>query len=574
MLLRRLVDYSNRLDSVPTLYSEVTVRYIVEIDGSGNLLSPHPIDTADPNSIAMRGSRRLMPQIQRSKGIKPIIFASNAEYTFGLARDSKQSERVVECHHAYLEMLRRCADRTGLPEVRSVSQFLHSVPLALLVFSRDFDRGARITFCVDGVFPSDLPAVQSFWADEQDPAKPDANKTRTMQCVVCGETRPVVARLQARIKGIPGIHRSGSALISANAEAFESYGLRASMVAPTCAKCGERFTRAANDLLQKETNHMVIFGTAFIFWNEGPSQISLPDFFLNPSAKQVSTLAESERSRQISPGLEDTPFCAAALSGKGGRPIVRDWIDTTVAKVRARIVRWFEYQTIVGPSGEEPRLFSITALAGATVRDLGDLGPRVVCALFRAGLTETPLPLSLIYEAVKRNRAEQKMTNARAALIKLVLRTRSESTAEDFLVRLDENNCTPAYLCGRLLALLELSHRLALAGIGGNATVVGRFFLASSRPSAGFSRLLCAGQIHLEKLKRERQDAYREIEFKLEEVIAGIGDFPQTLAIEDQGLLSLGYYHQRAHDRAQITDTRTARTPALNGESDNSGKSN
>jgi CRISPR-associated protein Csd1 len=574
MLLRRLVDYSDRLESRPTLYSEVPVRYIVELDGSGNLLSPEITDTSDPKSShAKRGEFQLMPQIQRSKGIKPIIFASNSEYTFGLARDSKKAERVVECHHAYVEMLRRCADRTELFEVRAVSEFLDSEPISRLMISRDFDRGARVTFRVNGVFPADLPAVQRFWADEHHSGNTDGSESRTMQCVVCSEIRPVVARLQAKVKGIPSGHRSGTALISANAEAFESYGLRASMVAPTCAPCGERFTRAANDLLQKESNHMVIFGTAFIFWTVEPSEISFHDLFLNPRLKQARAIAESMRSSPNSAELRDNPLYAAALSANGGRTVVRDWIDTTITEVRGYIVRWFEHQTIVGPRGEEPRLFAITALAGATVRELRDLRPRVLCALFRAALTGTPVPLDIMYGALRRGRAEQKITNARAALIKLVLRSRLESSGEDLLVRLDESNHNPPYLCGRLLALLELSQRPADAGMGPNATIVGRFYsTALSAPRSVFSRLLRGGQIQPAKLKHDRRDTYHAIQLRLEEIIAQMGAFPQTLALDEQALFSLGYYHQRAHDRAQAAEARA--DPAASTEGDNDGETN
>jgi CRISPR-associated protein Csd1 len=575
MLLRRLVEYSDRLGSRPTLYSEVIVRYIVELDGSGNLISPEITDTSDPKSLAAKlGTRRLMPQIQRSRGIKPIIFASNAEYTFGLARDLRRAKRVVECHSAYIEMLRQCADRTELFEVRAVSDFLESEPLARLMISRDFDRGARVTFRVDGVFPADLPAVQRFWAEQHHPTNPDGSETRTMQCVVCNEIRPVVTRLQSKIKGVPGGHRSGTALISANAEAFESYGLRASMVAPTCARCGERFTRAANDLLQKESNHIVIFGTAFIFWTGEPSEISFRDYFINPRLRQVSALAESVRSGQNPAELKGTPLYAAALSANGGRTVVRDWIDTTVSEARAHIARWFEHQTIVGPRGEEPRLFAITALAGATVRELRDLRPRVMCGLFRAALTGMPVPLNLMYEAVHRSRAEQKITNARAALIKLVLRSLSKSGEEDLLVRLDESNHNRAYMCGRLLALFELSQRPANVGIGSNATIVGRFFsTASSSPLSVFSRLP-RGPIHLAKLKHDQRDAYLAIQPRLEEIMAGIGALPMTLAIEEQGLFSLGYYHQRAHDRAQAATAHATRTPASSAEGDNHGEAN
>ena len=58
-------------------------------------------------------------------------------------------------------------------------------------------------------------------------------------------------RLAVQVKRIPGGQTSGNALISANVAAFESYGLEASLIAPTCgADCGERFSKAANALIE------------------------------------------------------------------------------------------------------------------------------------------------------------------------------------------------------------------------------------------------------------------------------------------------------------------------------------
>lgn len=46
-----------------------------------------------------------------------------------------------------------------------------------------------------------------------------------MQCLVCVQNLPDMERLQSKIKGIPGGQTSGTNIISANSEAFESYGL-------------------------------------------------------------------------------------------------------------------------------------------------------------------------------------------------------------------------------------------------------------------------------------------------------------------------------------------------------------
>ena len=45
---------------------------------------------------------------------------------------------------------------------------------------------------------------------------------------------------------------------------------------------------------------------------------------------------------------------------------------------------------------------------------------------------------------------------------------------------------------------------------------------------------------------------------RLEQVQEGLTTFPKVLTLQDQGLFALGYYHQRAADRAD----RTARAAA------------
>lgn len=120
------------------------------------------------------------------------------------------------------------------------------------------------------------------------------------------------------------------------------------------------------------------------------------------------------------------------------------------------------------------------------------------------------------------------------------------------MVQLDPDNQDASYRCGRLLAVLEEIQRAALPGI--NATIVDRFFgTASSAPASVFGRLVRGAQPHMSKLERDRHGAFIALQRRLEEVLGGISasGFPKTLTLEQQGLFALGYYHQRAHDRAE-----------------------
>ena len=117
------------------------------------------------------------------------------------------------------------------------------------------------------------------------------------------------------------------------------------------------------------------------------------------------------------------------------------------------------------------------------------------------------------------------------------------------MIKLDPENKNPAYLCGRLFAVLEEAQRLAIPGAG--ATITDRFFgTASSAPASVFGKLLRGTQNHLGKLRNEKPGLHVALEKRLEEVMSDLPAFPKTLSLQDQGLFGLGYYHQRAHSRA------------------------
>jgi len=571
VLLQQLREYGARPGdntALPTLYTETPVRYIIELGDDGQLLNSEPVDTADPKvPAARRGVRRPMPQVVRSVGIKPLLLGDNAEYTLGLAREESKQKRVDACHDAYMDLLERCTTQTREGEVAAVLAFLKADPVAQLALPEDFDRGATMTFRVGAanfVIPTDLPTVQAFWAEVNDPDA-DLNKPASvMQCIVCGQTKPVLARLQGKIKGIPGGQTSGMSIISANEEAYLSYGLEASLIAPTCADCGEKFTRATNSLLSSKSSRITLGDSAFIFWTRDNIAFNGLTMLNEPEPGEVRALMDSARSGKNRTEVDDTAFYAAALSASGSRVVVRDWIDTTVGEAKTHLGQWFTWQEIVSYDGAPGDPIGLFGLAMATVREAKDLPPDVSRALLHTALTGAPLPTNLLYQAVRRNRAEQDVTRRRAALIKLVFA--SQQDREGIMVSLSRENQDPAYLCGRLLAVLEEIQEAAI----GTGSIVDRFFgTASSAPASVFGRLLRGAQPHLSKLQRDRRPTYFALQKRLEDVLVDLKvekGFPRILTLEQQGMFSLGYYHQRAADRAQRIENSEKRKQAAAGQ--------
>ena len=108
-----------------------------------------------------------------------------------------------------------------------------------------------------------------------------------------------------------------------------------------------------------------------------------------------------------------------------------------------------------------------------------------------------------------------------------------------------------AYHCGRLLAVLENIQRSAADGQL-NTTLVDRFYgAASSAPASVFGTLLRNAQPHVAKLRKRKRGAALRLEQEMENILHSLSEFPPILTTKQQAIFALGYYHQRAFNRAQ-----------------------
>ena len=510
--------------------------------------------------------QRAIPVLRRSgTKPKPQLLADRADFVFGGELAVAGAVQPAE----FRALAEVCARKTGSADVSVVAEFLAHLPDSFALPDGLAPRDI-VTFVVDGRLVVEDPEVADFWQrlaprlrakglPELSPSSLETLLTAEGsgglgQCLVCG-TRTAIARTHPVPIRLPrSVSDQEVAVVSANKDAFYSYGLEQSYVGPTCLSCARSYGRALNYLVSGPATHLVLSWTLFVFWTREDAGFDLASFLQQPDSEEVRALLESVTKRQRAPVRDEEAFYALALSASGGRAVVRDWIDTTVATVQDGVLRWFQLQRIVDPwdedpSGAQPRPFSLFQLAASTVRDANrDLPVSTPRALFHTALAGTPLPLDLAYQAVRRCRTEQGVTRPRAALIKLVLLSRETTPLkEDYMVALEPEHPSPAYHCGRLLAVLEQAQRAALGRV--NASIVDRYYgAASATPAVVFGSLLRGAQPHLSKLDGGRRGGLQN---RIMEVCDQIDGFPRTLSLEQQALFSLGYYHQCAHDRAQ-----------------------
>ena len=106
---------------------------------------------------------------------------------------------------------------------------------------------------------------------------------------------------------------------------------------------------------------------------------------------------------------------------------------------------------------------------------------------------------------------------------------------------LNKENSNPAYLCGRLFAVLEKVQQDASGGTL-NKTIKDSYFAsACATPSLVFPRLMKLANVHLAKLPVNGAVFYQKL---MGEIIDGMDEFPKNLSLTEQGNFIVGYYQQ------------------------------
>lgn len=127
---------------------------------------------------------------------------------------------------------------------------------------------------------------------------------------------------------------------------------------------------------------------------------------------------------------------------------------------------------------------------------------------------------------------------------------------------LNEQSTVPAYVLGRLFAVLEKAQIEAAKPTKLDSTIKDRFFSsACASPASVFPVLLRLSQHHIPKAEYGRYYD-RQIGEILNLLDVKNNPIPARLTLDEQGVFVLGYYHQRAFrsksdDSVETTSSET-----------------
>ena len=371
-------------------------------------------------------------------------------------------------------------------------------------------------------------------------------------CLVTGKPAPI-ARLHNAVKGV---NAKPAPFTSVNLSAFESYGKEQGFIFPVGEQAMFEYTTALNTLLASK-NRFRIGDVTAICWSEKPNPLEESIASLingggkdNPDAHidAVKTLYKSLYNGKYTKPDGKEKFYLLGLSPNSARIVVRFWHETTVAALSESIAAWYDdLQMVRGENSPYPEYMPLPRLLGNLVLDgkMENLPSDLIAQITDAAVNNRVLPVSLLQAALRRNKAEQKITYGRASLLKAyinrAIRAGRLKNMKELTMSLDRNSQDIGYVLGRLFAVLEKTQAEANPGL--SATIADRYFgSASSIPIAVFGTLMRLLPHHLNKLEFEGRAV--QLQWEIRQILEHCQRFPNHLNLEQQGLFAIGYYHE------------------------------
>jgi len=563
MILQALYDYYQRKSTDPSnqiategwVWKEIP--YVIIISKAGEFIAIE--DTREGEGRNRRAKKFLLPQsVKRTVGKAANLLWDNIEYALGA--NPRNRNDIEERFNLFINRIKAEISTDDFFNVSYLLCFLERKPIDqilnsgyLELWNQLLTENPFIVFKVDG------EPHNSICDDIRGRVNPISSEEGKNVCLITGETNSVAARLHPNIKGVRGTNTQGAALVSFNLPPFNSYNKKQNYNSPISQSASFAYTTALNLLLSRDSkNKISLADTTILFWAEKKSEENDPELILPwVIAFQKSDADDPDKGVRIiesfinsiftgkKPIDKTNHFYVLGLSPNAARISVRFWKAPSVEEFGKNIKQHFEDFEIVH-GVKDAKYLSLYQILSATALgyEMKNVPPNLAGAVIESIIDGTPYPTSLLYQCIRRIRAEQNVNRTRAAILKAYLNRFNKihkPNQKEITMGLDPTNTISSYLVGRLFAVLEKIQEEANPGI--NATIKDRFYgAASSTPITVYPRLLSLKNSHIKKLNVGRKIYFEKL---LSEIISDIKCFPANLSLNEQANFALGYYHQR-----------------------------
>lgn len=602
MILQALTKYYEILSNDPESdialpgYSAIGISFALNISAKGELLDVFPLFEQIQRGKKMeeKPKRMIVPeQVKKASGLISNFMWENSAYMLGISDSEKPdyaSKRFEEFCRFHKELLANAKS----PVAKAVVAFLDNYDSQkgtkhpkIAPHLETMLKGGNLVFMFNGKFAHEDIDIQQAW--EIYKAGGDAVFG---QCLITGEIAPI-ARLHPSLKGIRGASAFGGSLVSFNNHAYESFNKTdlQGLNSPVSEKAASAYTTALNYLLSSsnENRKFTIGDTTVVYWAESEKKEYAKAFMglCEPEMVEVEAPIEEESKpvrdkkakkrlkkvaekvrrvqaldvKKLLEGLEDENprFYILGLAPNAARVSVRFFHSDPFDKIVEKIMKHYKDLEIVKEFDDQHTYLTIQDILKETISKKASdpqASPLMTGSMFRAILDNTPYPAALYNAIINRIRTDQddpkkfikKINYERAAIIKAYLlrkyRNQPQHPIQEVLVMsLNEQSTIPAYVLGRMFAVLEKVQKEAIGDM--NASIKDRYFTsACASPKTVFPTLLRLSQHWISKAEFGYASDNR-IEKIMNLLDVEKNPFPSHLTLDEQGIFVLGYYHQR-----------------------------
>ena len=415
------------------------------------------------------------------------------------------------------------------------------------------------------------------------------------RCLVTGE-KGTIARLHGGIS-LFGAQANATLISFQKFSGYDSYGKEQGLNAPISQPASDAIISGLNMLLEKDKNTNYRIGeTTFVFWNtlqddellknyQEATFTGLPSDSDFDEEEEATSTSKKKVAKKKNPEQETKVVVQALRSALGGknanidrdhsdrfyilalapnakRVSVKLWMEGTISEIIGNTLAHLDDMNIVRFNGlldeDTPPLRPVYRIMKAiyTATDSTKWPRQVVQELLESIIKGLPYAPALQMACLERihhdHTSKYPVTELRAALLKAYInrKHRKNPQIKQLTMALDKSNSNPAYLAGRLFALLERIQEKAIPGVKANIT--DRYFrTASATPGIIFGRLLQLSAFHLSKIKKEHGGLGfyfdRQIQEVLELLPGGQATFDKFFSPDQQSIFAVGYYHQKAY---------------------------
>ncbi len=588
------------LQALYQLYESLAARGLVEEPGWTGSKITYALNLSDDGKILdvitlrinePRGKKTVqVPQIlktplppKRTVGVDPAFLFDNSSYILGIDAKGKPT-RTRECFEASKTLHLDLLNGVDTPAARAVKAYFSTwnpdaaaEEPALKDYLDDILTGVNLLFYHARRSVADDRAIQSAWQ-----AHYDGGEGEKIRCLVTGEMAKL-ARIHPAIKGVRGGQSSGMALVSFNAQAYESFGREQGMNAPIGERAAFAYTTALNHLIADRDHQCAIGDTLVLMWSEDgdPAYQDVARMFMNidePTlltgeiAQQAIVGAMDKLSRGVPvdwEGVNIDPkmrYYILGLSPNAARLSVRFFFESSFGNFIQAAKNHDDRMEIVRPSYDRFERLSLWRMLQETVnQNSRDKKPheQMTGDVLRAMLTDTRYPATLINQTELRICAERNVTRGRAAIIKAYyLKNKGwpKEVLELNLVKLSQDCEYLPYVLGRLFAVFEMTqiasrrkdNRIIIEKEEDNSakerkrTIRDHYFnAAASIPKITFETLYRLNNAHLSKLEAREYNYYSKLITNITNMIHTT--IPARMSLAERGAFQLGYYHEQQY---------------------------